>query len=137
MNLGSEKEPRWDCLEILKREAHPLESKQQSEQEGQEVDAERMMDLDEQVELWEKLQELIEDGETVYAPGTEYNKSRKRSSSADSRPRARKRRRIVENEVNQSLSAASTPTDTHFPFLRIITTRTARSRIVINLTKIK
>lgn len=99
LNLGVENGPRWERIETLKREADALERKQQSEKEDQEGDTEKMMDLDEQIEIWEELLEKVEDGQTVYAPVQRHKRSRKRSSSTDSSPRARKRqRRDVEDE---------------------------------------
>ena len=91
LDLNDQMGPRWDEVDALTQKQKVLGQELDALQDSKEIYSEVMNDADEQVDVWETLEEGLKAGETVFAPlGKSPNRKRKGSDS--SRPRKRQRR---------------------------------------------
>lgn len=89
LGLEDQMSEDWDKIDAIEKElkGHKQEVKDLKESKG--VFTELINDAEEGIELWEKLKDQLEDGETVYDP----SKKRKRSAEPKkSRKKAKKSR---------------------------------------------
>ncbi len=86
LGLDDEMGESWLKIDELSKKQKSLERDIKEMRETNEILGEKFNNSDEQIEVWESLKESLEDGKTVYPPGS---KKRKRNRN----PKARKKQR--------------------------------------------
>ena len=84
----------WQKIQEATKKQKALTKELRGLKDAKAVFGEALDDVDEQLEVWESLQDAIDDGETVFAPADKSSKKRRRE---DGHRASRKKRRILAN----------------------------------------
>ncbi|KAL8700510.1 MAG: hypothetical protein Q9201_005409 [Fulgogasparrea decipioides] len=90
LDLGDELGPQWAEIERLGKSIKDLKRRLEDLKESKSVYTEIMDDADDQLEVWDKLKDELEEGKTVYAPKL-GSSGKKRKARGTDRPRKKRR----------------------------------------------
>jgi chromosome segregation ATPase len=93
LGLEEEMSSKWETFDKIERDQKRVKKEMAELKESKAIFGEVLSDTDDQLEVWDKLRDDLEDGKTVYAP-TLASKKRKKSNKS---PKQRKKRTSERN----------------------------------------
>lgn len=90
LGLEDEMSQSWQQIDRLNKKQKSLETEIKHIRETSEILNENFNHADEQLEIWEGLRDLLEDGNTVFAPNESASKKRKKNNSLKGRKKLRR-----------------------------------------------
>lgn len=90
LGLEDEMSQSWQQIDRLNKKQKSLETEIKHIRETSEILNENFNHADEQLEIWEGLRDLLEDGNTVFAPNESASKKRKKNNSPKGRKKLRR-----------------------------------------------
>lgn len=90
LGLDEEMAPCWEEMDGLVAQQKSMKKRLEELKNTKAVYGDAMNDVDEQIEVWDNLNENLESGKTVYAPKLKATKKRKSNSKEKSRKRSRR-----------------------------------------------
>ncbi|KAI4255106.1 MAG: hypothetical protein LQ352_002735 [Teloschistes flavicans] len=90
LGIGDELGQQWAEIDRLGKSIKDLEKRLKDLKESKSASAEIMNDADDQLEVWDKLKDELEEGKTVFAP-TSGSSSKKRKAGGTNGPRKKRR----------------------------------------------
>ncbi|KAL1639287.1 hypothetical protein SLS58_008129 [Diplodia intermedia] len=104
LDLDETAEESWQEADEMRNQVKALKDQLNEHADAKQAFNDAIDDCDDQLEIWEKLRDGIQDGKTVYAPTSA--KKRKRSQ-ANSRPQKRRRTTDSDDDYAEDVSDAS------------------------------
>ncbi|KAL8716632.1 MAG: hypothetical protein Q9225_006051, partial [Loekoesia sp. 1 TL-2023] len=101
LGLDEKMVPSWEELDRLSAEQKALEKQLKELKETKTVYEDVANDVDEQIEVWETLQESVNDGKVAYAPKAK-SAGKKRKATNNDRPSKKKKRKTASDEEDDS-----------------------------------
>ena len=91
-SLGLEEEmaPSWEEMDSLVTKQRSIKKQLEELKESKQVYGDVVNEVDEQIEVWEGLNEKVEVGKTAYAPKVKISKKRKLNGTEKPRKRSRR-----------------------------------------------
>lgn len=87
--------PQWAEIDRLSKSIKDLEKRLTDLRESKSVFSEIMNDADDQLEVWDKLKDELEEGKTVFAPTSGSSSKKRKARGTDN---SRKKRRAVSHD---------------------------------------
>ena len=99
LGLSDEMEPDWEELEKLGKRTKFMKKQMDELKDTKAVYGESMNDIDEQIEIWDGLEEKLEGGKPVFPPKAKTAGKKRKISNKD---KARKKQRKTKSSDNES-----------------------------------
>lgn len=97
LGLDEKMIPSWEELDRLSAEQKALEKRLKELKETKAVYEDVANDVDEQIEVWETLQESVNDGKVAYAPKAKFAGQKRKATNIE-RPSKKKKRKIASDD---------------------------------------
>ncbi|KAL8724724.1 MAG: hypothetical protein Q9166_007785 [cf. Caloplaca sp. 2 TL-2023] len=97
LGLDDKMGPSWEELEHLSAKQKDLKKQLKEQDEIKAIYEETANDIDEEIEVWETLQESVSNGKVAFAPKTKSSKKRK-TGSTERLSKKKKRKVIIDDE---------------------------------------